>query len=93
MGWFIVILLVVYLGVMRYFARRYFALRHGVSLERGETGVLSASMIGATWPVMMFVPSVREPVMCGHHRHVLRHAQLVEEIRAADEIRRQRRAS
>jgi len=90
MGWMIAALVLIYLGGLRYVARRYFARRHGVSLEKGEQGVLSASMIGAAWPLTVFLSSVREPTMCGHHRHVLRHAQLTEEIRRADEVRRQR---
>jgi hypothetical protein len=90
MGWMIAVLVLIYLGGLRYVARRYFALRHGVSLEKGEQGALSASMIGAAWPATLFLSSVRHPTMCNHHRHVLQHARLTSEIQRVDEIVRQR---
>jgi hypothetical protein len=89
MGWAVAAVVLVYLVALRYTARRYFARRHGVSLEKGESGVLSASMVGAAWPVTIFLSSVREPELCAHHRHVLTRNSLRQEIDQVDKLREQ----
>jgi hypothetical protein len=74
MGWFFLSLLVVHLIGTRIVARRYFARRHGVSLEKGEQGTLGAVLVGMAWPASIFLESVRNPVRCNHHRHILENA-------------------
>ncbi len=89
MGWIVAALVLAYLVAMRYVGRRYFAHRHGVSLEKGEVGVLSAGMIGVVWPITIFLPGVREPELCSHHRHVLQRNSLRAEADHVNELRRQ----
>jgi hypothetical protein len=89
MGWLVGALILVYVVGVRYVARRYFARRHGLSLEKGELGVLSASWIGAAWPVAIFLPTVREPELCSHHRHVLERNNLRAQIDQANRLREQ----
>jgi hypothetical protein len=91
MAWFWISLLVVHLIGHRVVARRYFARRHGVSLEKGEPGVLGAALVGFAWPVTMFLDSTRNPEPCNHHRHILEHARLMAEIEVIDELRQRRR--
>jgi hypothetical protein len=90
MGFVYFILVLAYLSIMIYVGRRYFARRHGVGIVKGDTGVTTAGLIGLLWPVTLFMPDVRNPKMCSHHRHVLEHARLVEEFRAAEELKRGR---
>jgi uncharacterized protein YqgC (DUF456 family) len=71
MVWFIVGLLVVHLIGTRIVARRYFARRHGVSLENGEPGSFRAVLVGMAWPASIFVEATRSPERCNHHGHIL----------------------
>ncbi len=87
MGWVVAALILTYLVGVRYVARRYFARRHGLSLEKGELGLLSASMIGGVWPIMIFLPGVRNPEFCSHHRHVIERERLRQEIDRVNELR------
>jgi hypothetical protein len=88
MGWFVFVCVVLYLIGIRIVARRYFRLRHGLSAESGEQGVLAAGLVGLIWPITAFIPAVRQPEFCGHHRHVLRREQLRAELERVVELRR-----
>jgi hypothetical protein len=87
MGWFVLALVIVYLIGVRVVARRYFVRRHGVSLERGEPGGLRAAWVGGAWPITMWLPSIKQPPRCNHRRHLLHHAQMLNELEALDRIR------
>lgn len=89
MAWFFVSLLVVHLVGTRVTARRYFARRHGVSLEKGEQGMLGAVLVGMAWPVSIFLESTRRPERCNHHRHILQNARMIDEIDRVEAIKRQ----
>ncbi len=88
MGWFYFSLFVIHAIGTRIVARRYFARRHGVSFEKGEQGTLWAVWVGAAWPVSIFLEPVRNPVRCNHHRHILEHARIMDEIDRVDALRR-----
>jgi hypothetical protein len=90
MGWFIAGLVIAYFVGVRIVARRYFARRHGVSLEKGDVGGMRAAMVGAVWPISMWLPTVQHPARCSHHRHVLEHARILEEIRLVDQLKQER---
>jgi hypothetical protein len=90
MGWFIAVLVIAYFVGVRIVARRYFARRHGVSLEQGEPGGYRAAMVGAAWPVTAWLAAVRHPQQCSHHRHVLQHARLVQEIELVEQLKQDR---
>jgi len=83
-GWFIAGLVLAYLIGLRVVARRYFARRHGVSLERGETGTIGAVWLGALWPIAAWLPAVRRPSPCRHHKHVLERERIRRELQAVE---------
>ena len=87
MGWFIAGLVIAYLVGVRIVARRYFARRHGVSLETGEVGVMRAVWVGSFWPIAIWLPAVRSPGRCSHHKHVIERARMIEEIRLVEQLR------
>jgi hypothetical protein len=89
-NWTGFVIFIGYLVVMRIVGRTYFRRRHGVTFGTTEPGALTAAAAGLLWPVAVFVPAVRRPGPCAHHRHVLVHARLVEEARLADELRHNR---
>ena len=89
MGWFVAGLVLVYLVGVRVVARRYFARRHGVSLERGEAGMTWAVWLGAVWPISAWLPTVRRPLLCSHHRHVLERERTRRELEAVELLKRQ----
>ena len=90
-GWFIAGLVLAYLIGLRVVARRYFARRHGVSLEIGERGTMGAVWLGVLWPIAAWLPAVRRPSPCRHHRHVLERERIRREIQAVELLRGQER--
>jgi hypothetical protein len=66
-----------YVGAGNFFANRYFGRRHGVRgrLGRGwasfDAGWPGAVCVSMTWPVSIFLDSVRDPELCAHQHHVL----------------------
>lgn len=90
MEWFGFMLVVAYFIGVRVVARRYFMRRHGVSLEKGEQGMVEALAISAIWPISIFLQSVRNPTSCSHHRHILEHDRIMSEIERVNEIKRRR---
>jgi hypothetical protein len=88
-GWFIAGLVLAYLIGLRVVARRYFARRHGVSFEQHETGAGRAALLGAIWPIAAWLPAVRRPSPCRHHRHVLERERMRREFEAVELIRGQ----
>ncbi len=86
----VAIIVVVYLIAASFCAKWYFRRRHGVSAAKGEPGTLAAGFIGLLWPVSVFLPAVRHPRTCGHHRHVLEHERLMNEVRAVEQLKEQR---
>jgi uncharacterized protein YqgC (DUF456 family) len=89
-GFVIAALVVAYFVGARIVAHRYYARRHGIAYQKGGTGTVYAAQIGIFWPVTMLIPSVQHPTMCAHTKHVLEAERLREELRQAQEIRRQR---
>jgi hypothetical protein len=90
-GWFIAGLVLAYLVGLRVVARRYFGRRHGVSLERGESGTFGAVWVGALWPITVWLPAVRRLSPCGHHRHVLQRERIRLELEAVELLKREER--
>jgi hypothetical protein len=88
-GWFIACIVLAYLIGLRVVARRYFARRHGVSLERGETGMMGAVWLGVIWPIAVWLPAVRRPSPCRHHRHVLERERIRRELQTVELLRGQ----
>jgi hypothetical protein len=88
-GWFIAGVVLAYFVGVRVVARRYFARRHGVSLERGEAGMMSAVWLGAIWPLAVWLPAVRHPSLCGHHRHVLERERMRQELETVNLLKLQ----
>ncbi|WP_328324044.1 hypothetical protein OHA70_32310 [Kribbella sp. NBC_00382] len=89
---FTAILVFGYFVGVRIVGRRYFARRHGVGLRFGESGMMGATLVGAGWPVTMWLESVRQPDACSHHHHVLRRNQLRAEISMVEQLRRDERS-
>ena len=74
-----VLLYLGYFLIGNFIANRYFARRHGVRGRLGtprafDAGFLGAALVSLTWPVSMWLSSVREPALCGHGHHVLARA-------------------
>ena len=87
MGWFIAALVIAHLVGVRIVARRYFARRHGVSFEQGEVGTMRAVWVGVCWPIAIWLPAVRHPRRCTHHRHVLERGRVMDEIRIVEQLK------
>lgn len=80
MGW--VFLLFIYVGIGNFVANRYFARRHGVRGRLGwgwkastDSGWIGSMCVSLTWPVAIFLPSVKYPRLCTHPHHVLARQQ------------------
>jgi hypothetical protein len=84
------VLFVLYIVVAAVTARRYFRLRHGLSIQRGGTGKNEALAIGLIWPIALFLEGVRHPTLCDHHYHVLERDRLLSEFEHVEEIKRKR---
>lgn len=91
MGYLVAVL--AYLGIGVILADRFFRRRHGVPIRRGrglaslDVGFMGWGAVMYTWPIAMWLPSVREPALCDHDHHLLerdeirRHAVMVDEAR------------
>ncbi len=78
----------VYLIAATCVAKWYFARRHGVVPSKGDTGTMTAGVIGLAWPLSVWFPQVRRPEPCGHHRHVLSRERVRQEIQSVEELKR-----
>jgi hypothetical protein len=48
---------------------------------------MRAALVGMAWPVTAWLPSVRHPQLCGHHRHVLERARYMEQVRVVERLK------
>ncbi|WIX87767.1 hypothetical protein [Amycolatopsis sp. DG1A-15b] len=80
----------IYLIAATVVAKWYFARRHGVAPSKGDTGTVTAGLVGLAWPLSVWLPQVRRPEPCGHHGHVLGRQQVRQEMQAVEELKRGR---
>lgn len=94
--WIFLILLYVFVGNV--IANRfYYPRRCGVRGRIGwgwrastaESGWISALCVSITWPIAIFLPSVRDPEPCTHRNHVLARQQARQEDEHIEETLRQ----
>jgi hypothetical protein len=92
MGYLVAVL--VYLGIGVIIADRFFRRRHGVPMKRGrglaglDAGLMGWGTVLFTWPVAMWLPSVREPTLCDHDHHLLERDEIRQHHALIDETRR-----
>lgn len=75
------VLVLAYFIVALVFTHKYYARRHGFRLNyfRGNNfsiGLMVASFIGAMWPIIIFVPSLRYPQLCTCPEHVFQRQEV-----------------
>lgn len=93
-GLVFIIVLLVYVGIGNFIANRYFFRRHRVRgrLGRGwagfDAGWPGALAVSISWPVAIFLESVRNPELCTHHRHVLARDEARRRSLMVDEVLR-----
>jgi hypothetical protein len=86
----VAILALGYLVTASLLAKRYFRRRHGIGPVKGDTGTISAGLVGLLWPVSACFPLVRHLPLCLHFRHVEKRERIMERIRAVEQLRQQR---
>lgn len=92
MGWIVAALILAYVVAVRIVAGRYYAQRHGVSLQTRGRGWRTAVNFGFAWPLTLFVPALRAPVPCSHREHILERERLLQKYEAEEQIIRQHNA-
>jgi hypothetical protein len=91
MGWFVAVLVILYISVAVFCAKRYYVRRHGVIARHGEPGTSTAGLIGMLWPATMWFQAIRNPALCSRHRHILEYERLRQEVAVVEELKAQRR--
>lgn len=94
-----VVLFILYVTIGNIIGNRYFRRRHGVRGYLGwgwkafDAGCLGSAAVSVTWPVAMWLDSVRYPMLCDHGHHVLaRESARADRERVAEALRREREA-